>query len=166
MLCFEITLLRLAAIYVEVKHSRVSKMYLASHNTMAEPEAAPWLLALQMSVFEPPHHCGGPSGNAGNATPLMPFKQDCPPGSEANCSDERGKNRVWGGKVQRCKHPCLCGLFQTFKKHEVEPRSIFSTSCWPLNVASVLRVTTLLSQKSNLLSESRRAIGEGTKKCF
>lgn len=90
-----------------------------------------------MSVFV---HLRRTLGDPGNVTPLMPFKQDCPPGSEAKCSDERAKKIELGGgvKVQQCKRLCLRGLFQTFDTREVEPRSIFNASFWPPQAAGVL----------------------------
>lgn len=91
-----------------------------------------------MSVFVPPP-LWRTLGDPGNVTPLMPFKQDCPPGSEAKCSDERAKKLSLGEvKVQQCKRLFLRGLFQTFDTREVEPRSIFNASFWPPKAAGVL----------------------------
>lgn len=126
-LCFEIALLRLTALYVEVKRRRVSKMCFASRYTTAEADAAPWRFALKMSVFELPPPLWQSLGDTGNVAPLMPFKQDCPPGYEPNCSDERGREKSLEG-LQCCgvNIPVYMGYFKLLKCMKLSP-AVFLT---------------------------------------
>lgn len=104
-------------------------MYFTFNNTLAERDAAPWLCALQMSLFVP-HDSPPPPfppsqqtlGDPGSITPLMPFKQDCPPGSEANYCDERVKPISLGGlKCSSVNVSVYVGYFKLLTRVKLSP---------------------------------------------
>lgn len=120
-------------------------MYFTFNNTLAERDASPLALrSADVCVCAPPPLPASPPpfrpsqhtlGDPGNITPLMPFKQDCPPGSEANYCDERVKPISLGGlKCSSVNVSVYVGYFKLLTRVKLSP-AVFYASFWPPTAA-------------------------------